>query len=248
MFSVAFLDRLRAAELEMVMPEIRPGARVLEFGAGTGIQAKTMAECGFDVFAIDLAGSTYVDDRVYPVVDYDGRTIPLPDASVDVIFSSNVLEHVEDFPRIAEEFRRVTKPNGYGIHLMPSLSWRAWTLASGFPNAIVAGAAAAAHLLAPPVGQTRAQAVVRDIKTMAIGILPMGHGTSPEAFSELYTFSSLAWRRRLERNGLLVESVWPVPIFHTGHQLFGERISVDARRRLSRGLGGAANCFLVRPR
>lgn len=248
MFSVAFLDQLRAAELEMVLPEIRPSARVLEFGAGTGIQAKAMADRGFDVVAIDLADSAYSDDRVYPVIDYDGRTIPLPDASVDVIFSSNVLEHVEDFPRIAAEFRRITRPGGYGVHLMPSFPWRAWTLASGFPNAVVAGVTAVAHLIAPPAGQTRPQALLRNVKTAASGVLPIGHGTSPEAFSELYTFSSHAWRRRFERHGLVVESVRSVPMFHTGHQLFGARLSLDARRRLSNIIGGAANLYLVQPR
>jgi len=32
----------------------------------------------------------YAAQRVFPIRDYDGRTIPLPDASVDVVFSSNV--------------------------------------------------------------------------------------------------------------------------------------------------------------
>lgn len=248
MFSIAFLDQLRAAELEIVLPELRPGSRLLEFGAGTGTQARALAERGMDVVAIDLAVSGYAQDRVFPVIDYDGRTIPLENQSIDLIFSSNVLEHVEDFPRIAEEFRRITRPGGYGVHLMPSVSWRAWTLAAGFPNALVAGAAAAAHLISPPAGQSRVKAVMRDLKTAAGGILPIGHGTSPEAISELYTFSAHAWRRRFERNGFIVEQVKPVALFHTGHQLFGPAISVAKRGQLSRVLGGAANLFVTRPR
>jgi SAM-dependent methyltransferase len=246
MFSIPFLDKLREAELEAALPQLKPGARLLEFGAGTGIQAKRLSERGFDVVAIDLASSGYADARLFPVIDYDGRNIPLETASIDVIFSSNVLEHVEDFSRIASEFRRITRPGGYGVHLMPSVGWRAWTLASGFPNAVVATASAIKQAIAPPPGRSRADAVAADIKTAAVGVLPLGHGTAHEAFSELYSFSANAWRRRFAENGFVVERVMPIGIFHTGHQLLGSTMSIASRKALSRFLGSAANLFVVR--
>src|SRR5262249_23439752 len=100
MFSLQYLDEIRRLELEIILPLFRPGARILEVGGGTGRQALELSRRGFDVAAIDLASSAYSAQRVFPILDYDGTTIPLPDASVDVVFSSNVLEHVGDLARM----------------------------------------------------------------------------------------------------------------------------------------------------
>ena len=92
MFSYEHLDALRAAEIDKVVPFVPLGARMLEVWAGTGKQSLELRRRGFDVTAIEIADSSYAAHRVFPIIDYDGITIPLPDASVDVVFSSNVLE------------------------------------------------------------------------------------------------------------------------------------------------------------
>ncbi len=247
MFSIDFLEAIRSAELEAVLPELRRDMRLLEFGAGTGIQARSLRDIGYDVTAIDLASSGYADNRVYPIIDYDGRHIPLEDKSIDLIFSSNVLEHVEDFPQIAREFHRITQSGGYGVHLMPSAGWRAWTLLAGLPNALVASASLARHAVQPRRGESRSQSIMRDAKIAVTSVLPLGHGTAIEAFSELYTFSAHAWCRRFARHGFKVVSVKPIGLFHTGHQLFGRTLSIARRRQLASTLGSAANVFVVTP-
>ena len=50
-----------------------------------------------------------------------GLALPLADASVDVCYSSNVLEHVPDPERMAEEMLRVTRRAAPSI-----LSWTTW--------------------------------------------------------------------------------------------------------------------------
>ena len=127
MFNVAYLNQIRIVEMERLAQYIPAGARVLEFGAGTGQQARLLADRGFDVAAIDLADSAYAQHLVFPVQHYDGEHIPLADQSVDVVFSSNVLEHVENIPAIMSEFRRILRPGGFGVHVMPTPAWRFWT-------------------------------------------------------------------------------------------------------------------------
>ena len=78
------------------MPLLAPPRRILEIGAGTGEQARALADRGFEVTAVEIASSRYATERAFPIVDYDGRTLPIPDRSVDIVFSSNVLEHVSD--------------------------------------------------------------------------------------------------------------------------------------------------------
>jgi SAM-dependent methyltransferase len=50
-----------------------------------------------------------------------GLELPLADASVDVAYSSNVLEHVPDPEAMAREMLRVTRPGGVVV-----LSWTPW--------------------------------------------------------------------------------------------------------------------------
>lgn len=247
MYNVEFVNATRAVEMQELIKLLPPGARVLEFGAGTGLQAKMLAERGFDVVAIDLATSSYAEERVFPVTDYDGRTIPLPDHSIDVVFSSNVLEHVEDLPTALAEFCRVLKPDGIGVHAMPTPGWRFWTFAAGVPTSVEAAVRLLPNLVAPPQGMTRKRALVRNAKTMVGGLLPLGHGTSREGISEFWTFSSRAWRKLFADNGFEVVEERPVGLFYTGHMLFGRKLSFETRKKLSRRLGSAAHIYVVKP-
>jgi len=233
--------------MERLLPYFPSGARILELGAGTGQQARFIAEHGFDVIAIDLPNSNYAAERVFEVQNYDGRNIPLPDDSVDVVFSSNVLEHVEDLPTVLAELKRVQRPGGFGLHLMPTPSWRFWTFLTGFVTAAQAAGLLAKHLVNPPAGQARWGAVRRDARTIAGGLIPMGHGTSPEGISELWTFSPRAWRRTFGKNGFTVLDDRPFGLFYTGAILFGDRISIAKRERLSRTLGSAVHIYIVEP-
>jgi SAM-dependent methyltransferase len=247
MFNLQFLAQIRDVELDALAAMIPAGSRVLDFGAGTGEQARILTEKGFDVVAIDLGDSSLARDRVYPVTDYDGRTIPLPDASVDVIFSSNVLEHVEDLPPAFREFRRVLKPGGVEIHAMPTPAWRFWTFVAGVPTALQAAALMLPHALRPPAGASRKQALLRDFKNVAGGLLPIAHGTAREGISELWTFSPKAWAKMFKDNEHEILEQRPIGIFYTGHMLLGSRLSFAARRKLSSTIGSAAVIYVVRP-
>ena len=85
---------LRLAGLDGIARQVPPGARILELGAGTGVQALDLTRRGFDAATIDLSSSQYADDQMFPARAYDGRRIPFADSSFDVVFSSNVLEHI----------------------------------------------------------------------------------------------------------------------------------------------------------
>jgi 2-polyprenyl-3-methyl-5-hydroxy-6-metoxy-1,4-benzoquinol methylase len=121
------LDRLRHAELDMVREWMKPCKRVLEIGGGSGYLASVLASWGCEITCLDLPGSATGMVRRFPVQEYDGRHLPFPDGQFDVVFSSNVLEHVEALDELLAETRRVLNPDGVAVHLMPSSAWRWWT-------------------------------------------------------------------------------------------------------------------------
>lgn len=126
----AHLETLRLAELERVLPLLPPApARVLELGAGAGWQARELAGRGYDVAAVDLPDAVG-SSPVWPVVAYDGRRLPFTLDSVDVVFSSNVMEHVVDMAGLLRDVGRVLRPQGMAVHVVPSACWRTWSIAT----------------------------------------------------------------------------------------------------------------------
>jgi SAM-dependent methyltransferase len=246
MFDLDYLQALRREEMRRIEPLLPSSGDVLEIGAGTGEQARYLADRGFEVVAIDLPASSYSEARVFPITDYDGRHIPLPDCSIDVVFSSNVLEHVEDIPQLFAEIRRVLRPSGFAVHVMPTVMWRLTTFATGIPTAIVAAFRIIPDLLRPSGTLSRKAGLATNVKTAVAALLPVGHGTSSEGFSELVTFSRWWWRRKFARYGFIVEAEQPIRLAYTGHMMFGRHLSFDRRQQLSRYAGSATRIYVVR--
>ena len=248
MYSVKHIDELRAAEIAGILPFFKPGAHILEIGAGTGTQARELARRGFQVTAIDIPDSNYASDRVYPIIDYDGRTIPLPDASVDIVFSSNVLEHVPDLTRMHAEIRRVLRPDGYCIHVLPTHAWRFWTIMTAIPDALVYFFAQLPQMFprARPSGaelRRLRQAWFTTIYRMGGRVYQRRHGERGNVISELWLFHPQWWRRNFAENGLAVVHDEPMGLFYTGNMLFGPLLPLAARERLAPLLGSACHLF-----
>lgn len=94
-------------------PSIEPDDIVLDIGCGPKSFFEGMP--GHHVFVDDLI-SAYVDELG---ASYDGLAIncrselmPLADNSVDVIYSVNMLDHVDDLPETMYELHRVLRPTG----------------------------------------------------------------------------------------------------------------------------------------
>lgn len=109
---------------------LRPGGRVLDYGCAQRPYERLLPD-GVEYVGADLPGNPSADVELKA----DG-TVPLPDASFDVVLSTQVLEHVEDPGLYLAECRRLLKPGGslilttHGImyyHRDPEDYWR-WTV------------------------------------------------------------------------------------------------------------------------
>ncbi len=91
--------------------------RVLDVGCGEGRLAAELARAGFRVVAVDVAAEPLRRARQRNA-DLDLRLVPiegswpLPDASFDVVWAGETIEHVADTAGWLSEVRRVLRPAG----------------------------------------------------------------------------------------------------------------------------------------
>jgi ubiquinone/menaquinone biosynthesis C-methylase UbiE len=249
-----FVKGLRQAELDLALTELtsrKPtGSSIVEIGGGGGWQARMLADAGFAVRSFDLAGSQFSAQRVFPIEDYDGHRIPAADASFDIVFSSNVLEHIPHVRAFQAELHRVLKPDGIAVHLLPTASWRVWTLAAHYPWLVKAGAEAF-RVTRGGRRSDDAQVVVRAVqrrsKTQLISriLLSPRHGEVGNAFSEAWHFSRHRWTPLFEETGWRVVSHGTNGLFYTGYSVLGWQLSLAARRRLSHLLGASCHVYVL---
>lgn len=106
---------------EEVLRSLRPGARLLDLGAGAGIvshmnfRGMTGQVCGLDPDQRVLH-NPYLDEACIG----HGEAIPYADAYFDVVIANNVLEHLDQPLAVFEEVARVLKPGGLFITKTPN--------------------------------------------------------------------------------------------------------------------------------
>ncbi|MDT7782128.1 MAG: hypothetical protein QOF58_547 [Pseudonocardiales bacterium] len=98
---------------EVLAPYFLPGRAVLDLGAGTGLFARAFAEWFPDVSVVAVEPSADMRAAArLPMLTGDACSVPLPDASVDVVWMSTVVHHVRDLACAGVELRRVLRPGG----------------------------------------------------------------------------------------------------------------------------------------
>lgn len=241
--------QLRIAELAVAEACFRNGSggrHVLEIGAGSGHQAAALSGLGYRVDAIDLASSPYFHAQIHPVLAYDGRHIPFPDQTFDIVFSSNVLEHVTELEPLLAEMRRVLKPGGLSVHLMPSSSWRSWSLLTHFGWA--AKRLFQVATLKDDAGTAELGRVKRPttLRSALASLLPQRHGEHGTAVGEILSFRRSCWIREITAASFDFVDCKPAGVFYTNSLLLGRTLPLKARQTLAAVAGSACHVYVFR--
>ena len=244
-------ERIRRQELELVKRWIRPGSRVLEIGGGSGFQAALLAAWGCEIISIDLAGKASPEKQgfgkqYWPVGAYDGRRLPFGDRTFDVVYSSHMLYHVEALPEFLGEIRRVLRPGGLALHLLPSASWRWWTSLTYYID--LAGRTWRTLKPRGPSGSgpQGAGGARRPWSARLKRMLrPPPLGPSRSAAAELFSFRRAPWVAAFRQAGFKRVEGSGSGLFYTGYLVL-PGLSFTVRRWLARLCGSSCHVFAMR--
>ncbi|WP_420264345.1 class I SAM-dependent methyltransferase [Candidatus Magnetominusculus dajiuhuensis] len=134
-----FLSEQRAREqLDLIKEfyaESLQNKRLLEIGSGYGMFLLVAHELeGANVYGIEPAHDEYMSFHIARrilesrgmdaecIVDAVGENIPFESNYFDIVYSSNVLEHVNNPPLVLQEAYRVLKPGGIMIFVVPNFN------------------------------------------------------------------------------------------------------------------------------
>ncbi|MDG0866448.1 class I SAM-dependent methyltransferase [Candidatus Lucifugimonas marina] len=245
---------LRLRDLRQIIDTERPdrAARVLELGAGDGVQTSALRELFDNVTPTDPAPFGDVAGMVVA----DAASLPFEDDSFDLIFSSNVLEHVEDLDAAFAEMKRVLAPGGMMIHSMPTGTWKMIQVV-GRP---IASAVKIFRRLFPGVSRNTGRvklggsfdadssvASTRSLFQRIVGlVIPTVHGVSGNHFSEFVRFRPRWWKRRFERADIDCYRTQPL-FLHSPYDLLPYRF-MGLRDRFGRAGFASVDVFWLRDR
>jgi SAM-dependent methyltransferase len=108
----------------LLLGELQPGDRVLDLGCGAGRFVAALQVAGANVVGVELAAAALerarrnVPGADLRMVEPDGG-LPLGHGEIDLVWCSEVLEHVPDTGAFLNEVRRVLKRGGRLLVTVP---------------------------------------------------------------------------------------------------------------------------------
>jgi ubiquinone/menaquinone biosynthesis C-methylase UbiE len=264
-----WLSWLREQELaalkEWLTPKAAQHARLLEVGGGDGFLAQRLAQMGFEVVSIDPKPRS---PSYFPVVKGDCTRLEFEDKSFDVIFSSNVLEHISDLDAAFSQMKRVLKKDGIMVHTVPTHYSTIYTIAAqpigylskmfvmgGYALRLAFGAIFKLHRSANNKELAENGAKIPEINSQNIRealkvanpvrlFVSWPHGTSRNCLQEISDWKPESWRKRFEQAALNVKDTIQSSLAYSRHGILPFRL-IRLRKWLASHGRNACEAYLL---
>ncbi|HSC53853.1 MAG TPA: class I SAM-dependent methyltransferase [Phnomibacter sp.] len=248
------IKKVRLLELETVIDNLPADAgnkSLLEIGAGAGFQLAVLKNYFKEVKGIDIPLSNYTNSRVAEIIDYDGKIIPFPNQSFDVIFSSNTLEHIADLEGMNKEIKRVLKQGGIAVHVVPTSVWKFWNTLLHYPMLFQSirfyffRKKESKDLGEKPVlAEGTLTPKKRNIGLLLFNVIfPPLHGERGNRFTEIFYFRPAWWRTFFKKDGWDIVKSKNAGVYYSAHFMLPNA----NRLKLGKWLGSSCMILIVSP-
>lgn len=139
-----FTDRMEKPQLHLKwalkngLSNARKPVSSLDVGAGHGGAVKAFKDMGYNASGLEIDPSlceTAKERYEVELINSDFMTYDFPGNSFDIVYSSHVHEHLDDFRKVNQKIYSILKPGGFFICVVPTYKF-APSLARGFINVL----------------------------------------------------------------------------------------------------------------
>ncbi len=209
----ASLHDFRSRELEGVFGACPPQSFrcALELGAGDGFQSRHLATWCRRLVSTDLDGARLAEGgaALRCVADAERVGESFAPGAFDLVWSSNLLEHLPDLPRALRGQLEVLAPGGLAVHVVPSRFWKLCHVLLHFPGRVVRALEWATGTRPPRRGAARnnPRTARRRRPFLLRQLLPEPHGVSRSNAAEFLAFGRRRWEAAFRAHGFTVLEV-----------------------------------------
>ncbi|MBI2524690.1 MAG: class I SAM-dependent methyltransferase [Candidatus Rokubacteria bacterium] len=209
-----WLHRIRSREIELIFarcPEAAFG-KGLELGAGDGFQSRLLSSYVKDLVCTDfsesiLAAGDHPASVAFAVCDAERVDEVFAAATFDLVYSSNLLEHLPRPDAALRGMHRVLKREGLAIHVVPNPVWKLSQLVFFYPDLAVRISRRLLTTLGLPPARRRPASAPDPARRGGVAIennpkasrrperhfWPTPHGAYESNLVELYAYSRRRW-------------------------------------------------------
>jgi SAM-dependent methyltransferase len=113
----------------------------LELGAGDGFQSTLLSKYVKDLTCTDIdphkLNRQSQGNIQYRICDAEELGTVFGEKQFDLVFSSNLLEHIPRVDKTLHNIHRILKDDGITIHVMPTRFWKLWHFLLYVPNLLI---------------------------------------------------------------------------------------------------------------
>lgn len=109
---------------KLLMPHLKPGMKVLDFGCGRGAFSQRLADAGMTVDACDL-DTDQIQATVNKKIKLDLNKAAITDSipeKYDVVIAMEIIEHLQNPWKYLEDSLTILKPGGIVVLTTPNIS------------------------------------------------------------------------------------------------------------------------------
>lgn len=210
----------------------------LEIGCGNGFTSAMLSAVADKVVAFDLPGKAESSHSLgidvagelfarlginnIDVVGGSAESLPFSDGSFDLVFSAYAIQYVKDKDKALNEIRRVLKPGGRAIMIMPNFTERLFVPVMKLEYIIAEASRRLIGLFRRKrAAQYGSGQIVPGARKVSAGGIIRYMALKPDGYygsfiEELFRHTPWAWKSLFKKNGFIIKSTFSTEIFPAG--------------------------------